>query len=143
MPTVSSILAELKEKGSDKTRKIYGKHGMDPARTFGVSVADLKVITKSIRGRQELACELLSTGKMDAMYLAGMVADGSRVSTSQLNEWADTAAGLQMIFRVHHCLAGGREPPRPLDRARVDGFRQGAPRRFRMVHLLRAARHPA
>jgi hypothetical protein len=97
MLTVASTIAELKKKGSDKTRRIYAKHGMDPERVYGVSVADLKVIAKSARGQQALACELLSTGNMDAMYLGGMIADGSALTAADLNKWADSAAGLQMI----------------------------------------------
>jgi 3-methyladenine DNA glycosylase AlkD len=97
MPTSTSILAELKKKGSEKTRAIYSRHGMDPDRVFGVSVADLKVIAKSIKGQQALAADLLATGNMDAMYLAGMVADGAKVTTFQLNQWLQIASGLQMV----------------------------------------------
>ena len=97
MPTLTSIMAELKKKGSEKTRKTYARHGMAPDRTFGVSVADLKVIAKPIKGQQALACQLYETGYMDAMYLAGMVADGSQMSTKQLNQWAEGAANVQMI----------------------------------------------
>jgi hypothetical protein len=97
MLTVPTILAQLKSKGSEQTRKIYARHGIDPQRAFGVKVADLKVIAKAIRGQQALACELLSTGNVDAMYLAGMIADGSKLSVGQLNTWAESAAGLQMI----------------------------------------------
>jgi 3-methyladenine DNA glycosylase AlkD len=64
---------------------------------FGVSVADLKVIAKTIKGQQALACELYETGNLDAMYLAGMVADGSQMTPKQLNAWAEGAANLQMI----------------------------------------------
>jgi 3-methyladenine DNA glycosylase AlkD len=64
---------------------------------FGVSIADLKVIAKTIKGQQALACELYKTGNLDAMYLAGMVADGSQMTADQLNAWAEGAAGLQMI----------------------------------------------
>jgi 3-methyladenine DNA glycosylase AlkD len=97
MPTVQSVLAELKSKGSEKTRQIYSRHGMAPDRVYGVSVADLKVIAKSIRGHQYLACDLLATGVMDAMYLAGLVADGRKVTEAQLNQWLEDAADLQMI----------------------------------------------
>ena len=97
MPTVTSVLAELKSKGKEQTRKIYSRHGMDPERVLGVSTADLKVIAKTIKGQQPLACELYSTGIMDAMYLAGMVADGSKLTREQLNQWAESAAGLQMV----------------------------------------------
>ncbi len=64
---------------------------------FGVSVADLKVIAKTIKGQQGLACELYGTGNLEAMYLAGMVADGSQMTKEQLSGWAEGAAGLQMI----------------------------------------------
>ena len=97
MPTVTAIMAELRKKGSEKTRKIYARHGMATDNMFGVSVADLKVIAKTIKGQQALACELYETGNLDAMYLAGMVADGSQMTTKQLNAWAEGAANLQMI----------------------------------------------
>jgi 3-methyladenine DNA glycosylase AlkD len=97
MPTVTSVMAELKKKGTEKTRKIYARHGMATDNMFGVSVADLKVIAKTIKGRQALACELYATGNMDAMYLAGMVADGSQMTSKELNAWAEGAANLQMI----------------------------------------------
>jgi len=97
MPTIASIMAELKKKGKESTRKIYARHGMTTENMYGVSVADLKVIAKTIKGQQALACELYATGNMDAMYLAGMVADGSQMTPKQLNAWAEGAAHLQMI----------------------------------------------
>ncbi|MFZ1085946.1 MAG: DNA alkylation repair protein [Terracidiphilus sp.] len=98
MPTVTSIMADLKSKGREQTRKIYARHGMDLERVLGVSTADMKVIAKSIKGQQALACELYGTGVMEAMYLAGMVADGAKLSREQLNAWVEGAANLQMIF---------------------------------------------
>jgi 3-methyladenine DNA glycosylase AlkD len=97
MPSVTSVMAQLKRKGTEKTRKIYARHGMLTDNMFGVSVADLKVIAKTIKGQQALACELYGTGNMDAMYLAGMVANGAQMTPKQLNEWAEEAANLQMI----------------------------------------------
>jgi 3-methyladenine DNA glycosylase AlkD len=90
-------MADLESKGSEQTRKIYARHGMDPTRIFGVSVANLKGIAKTIKGQQTLACELYATGNMDAMYLAGIVADGAKLTKAQLNGWAEAAAGHQMI----------------------------------------------
>jgi 3-methyladenine DNA glycosylase AlkD len=97
MPTVTSIMADLKKKGSEQTRKIYARHGMATENMFGVSIAELKVIAKTIKGQQALACELYDTGNLDAMYLAGMVADGSQMRKKQLDGWAEGAAGLPMI----------------------------------------------
>jgi 3-methyladenine DNA glycosylase AlkD len=90
-------MAELKKKGSEKTRKIYARHGMATDNMFGVSVADLKVVAKNIKGQQVLARELYETGNLDAMYLAGMVADGAQMTERELNAWAEGAANLQMI----------------------------------------------
>lgn len=97
MPSAPAILAELKKKGRENTRQIYARHGNAIDRTFGVSVADLKVIAKTIKGQQALALELYETGNLDAMYLAGMVADGSKMTKQQLNSWAESGANLQMI----------------------------------------------
>jgi len=97
MPTVASIMAELKKKGKESTRKIYARHGMVTENMYGVSVADLKTIAKTIKGQQALACELYATGNMDAMYLAGMVAHGAQMTPKELNAWAEGAANLQMI----------------------------------------------
>ena len=97
MISAKSVIAELKKKGSEKTRKIYANHGMPAERTFGVSIADLKKIAKTIKGQQALAHELYDTGNVDAMYLAGIVATGSQMTRKQLQTWAEGAAGAQMI----------------------------------------------
>jgi len=97
IPTAATILTDLKSKGKENTRKIYTRHGMDPARVYGVSVADLKLIAKTIKKQQALALELYATGIMDAMYLAGMVANGAQMTPAQLNAWAEASTGLPMI----------------------------------------------
>ena len=97
MPTAKSIVADLKSKGNEKTRALYGRHGMVAERCLGVNVADLKIVLKTIKGQQALAMELYETGVMEAMYLAGMVADGAKMSEKQLMAWAEGAAGMQMI----------------------------------------------
>lgn len=87
---VSQVMTELKKKGSAQTVKIFSRHGA-PENMFGVKVADLKLIAKKIKGDQELACELYATGNSDAMYLAGLVADGSQMTKRDLENWARQA----------------------------------------------------
>jgi hypothetical protein len=87
---LSQVLTELKKKGKEQTRKTYARHGIDIP-MFGVSVADLKTIAKKIKGDQALALELYDTGNYDAMYLAGLVADGSQMTKKQLEHWAKRA----------------------------------------------------
>ncbi|MFT7640607.1 MAG: 3-methyladenine DNA glycosylase AlkD, partial [Pirellulaceae bacterium] len=87
MTTATAVMTQLKEKGTEKTRKMYWKHGA-PENLFGVSIADMKTIAKKLKGQQNLALELYETGNGDAMYLAGMVADGSQMTKRQLQSWA-------------------------------------------------------
>jgi len=96
-PTAATILADLKSKGKESTRKIYARHGMDATHAYGVSVADLKLVAKTIKKQQALALELYGTGNLDARYLAGMVAGGAQMTRDQLNSWAEGASGMQMI----------------------------------------------
>ncbi len=90
-------MTELKKKGTEKGRTMYARHGTPADKCLGVSNADLKLIAKTIKGDQALAYELYDTGIMDAMYLAGMVADGSQMTKAQVEDWAAGAADLQMI----------------------------------------------
>ncbi len=90
MNTVKQVMAELKTKGNEQTLAIVRRLGA-PSNTFGVKAADLKVIAKSIKGNQELAYKLYETGNGDAMYLAGLVADGSQMSKKQLQSWVKAA----------------------------------------------------
>jgi 3-methyladenine DNA glycosylase AlkD len=97
MATVEGVVKELRAKGKEKTRAIYIRHGMTAEKTLGVSTADMKAVAKKLRGEQALAMELYATGIFEARYLAGMVADGKKMTRKELNAWAEGAAGMPMI----------------------------------------------
>lgn len=88
MTTIKQVMAALEKKGDPRRLGTFGNHGAPPDKMFGVSVADMKVIAKQIKGNQELAYALYETGNGDAQYLAGMVADGSQMKKGQLDAWA-------------------------------------------------------
>jgi 3-methyladenine DNA glycosylase AlkD len=88
---LADVMSELEKKGSQQTRKTYARHGVNIP-MFGVKIADLKTIAKKIKGQQDLALALYDTGNYDAMYLAGMVADGSQMSKLQLEKWASATS---------------------------------------------------
>lgn len=90
MPTIESILKELETLGTEQTRKTYRRHGA-PEPMYGVKVGDLKKIAKKIKNQQEIALGLYETGNIDAMYLAGIVADGSQMTKAELERWARQA----------------------------------------------------
>ena len=91
MKTVDEVMAALEEKGNPQRIKVFANHGAPTDKMFGVSVADMKVIAKAVKGQQALALELYETGHSDAMYLAGMVAKGSQMSQDLLDAWANGA----------------------------------------------------
>lgn len=82
MSTVTQVMKKLKSKGNPQRRELFKRHGARD-RLYGVSVADMKVIARTIKGEHDLACGLYETGNYDAMYLAGMVADGKQMTNKQ------------------------------------------------------------
>lgn len=93
MPTVRSVLAELKKASDPQTKKTLIRHGTPPDKLYGVKVGNMKPIAKKLKGEQQLALDLFDTDNRDAMYLAGLVVDGSRMTRTQLNAWIRQARG--------------------------------------------------
>lgn len=85
--TVKEVMKTLESMGSEQTRKIYKKHGAD-CPIFGVKVGDLKTIVKKVKKNHELSLALFETGNGDAMYLAGLIADETKMTKSDLKRWA-------------------------------------------------------
>jgi 3-methyladenine DNA glycosylase AlkD len=86
--TTEQIMKELEKKGSESIRKIFQNHG-NSGPMYGVKVGDLKVIQKKVKKDHELAMELFATGNYDAMYLAGLIADESKMSKKDIQQWAE------------------------------------------------------
>lgn len=88
--TTQQIMDELKKKGSETIKRIFLNHGAKEP-LFGVKIADLKVIQKKVKKDHQLAMELYATGNSDAMYLAGLIADESKMSKKDIQGWAEKA----------------------------------------------------
>jgi hypothetical protein len=86
--TKEQIMKELEKKGSESIKKIFLNHGAKGP-MFGVKVGDLKVIQKKVKKDHQLAMELFGTGIYDAMYLAGLIADESKMSKKDIQQWAE------------------------------------------------------
>lgn len=93
--TLDEVMAALAAKGNETTKRTLMKHGAKEP-FFGVRIGDMKPIQKKVRGDQALALQLFATGNGDAQYLAGMIADGGKMTAAQLRTWAKTASW-QMI----------------------------------------------
>ena len=92
MQTLAEVMFELERLGTEQTRRTFVRHGAPPDQMFGVKIGDMKTILKKIKGRQELALELYDTGNSDAMYLAGLVANGALMTKKKLESWARGAS---------------------------------------------------
>jgi 3-methyladenine DNA glycosylase AlkD len=88
--TAKEILTQLEAFGDERTKNTLMKHGAKEP-IFGVKVADLKKILKKTKKNHELSLELYETGNSDAMYLAGLMADESKITKEQLNDWVKQA----------------------------------------------------
>ena len=86
--TKDQVMSELKKKGSESIKKILQNHGATEP-LYGVKIADLKVIQKKVKKDHELAIDLFETGNYDAMYLAGLIADESKMSRKDIQQWAE------------------------------------------------------
>jgi 3-methyladenine DNA glycosylase AlkD len=88
--TVNEIMEELQKMGSAQTKKTYLNHGaLEPL--FGVKVGDLKTIVKKVKKNHELSLELYQTNNSDAMYLAGLIADETKITVNDLQKWVKKA----------------------------------------------------
>lgn len=88
--TLREVMDAIKSYGSATIKNILIKHGgQEPI--YGAKVGDLKVLQKKIKKDQALAMALYDSGVYDAMYLAGLVADGAAMTEQQLQQWAEHA----------------------------------------------------
>jgi len=87
---LQEVLDELQTYGNETTKRTYMHHGaVEPF--WGVKVSDMKIILKKIKNNQELAMQLYDSGISDAMYLAGLVANGAKMSKEKIKSWAENA----------------------------------------------------
>ena len=92
MNSLSEVMGSLQALGNPQTIKVLSRHGAPVDSMFGVKIGDLKPIQKKIKGNQKLAMQLYATGNSDAMYLAGLVADGRLMKKTELKSWAKNAS---------------------------------------------------
>src|SRR5262245_47549022 len=98
--TAQDIIDEIKPLGTESYKKVMLNHGVrEPF--FGVKIEDLKKIQKRIKKDYQLALDLYETGISEAMYLAGLIADESKMTKKDLQRWVDGAyCGLHSEYTV-------------------------------------------
>ncbi|HET6204932.1 MAG TPA: DNA alkylation repair protein [Planctomycetota bacterium] len=104
--TFDEAMSALETAGSAQTRKTYARHGAaEPM--FGVSFAVLKALVKRIGVDHELARALWATENFDARNLAVKVADPARMSSAELDRWAEAPSARMVCAYVAQLAAEG------------------------------------
>ena len=84
--SASDIVTQLRSLGREPYKKVLLNHGVaEPV--LGVKVEDLKKIQKRVKKDYALSLELYDTGIYDAQYLAGLIADETKVTPKDLRRW--------------------------------------------------------
>lgn len=102
--TAAEILKELESYGEESIKNTLMKHGAKEP-FFGVKVENLKKIIKKTKKNHELSLELYKTGNSDAMYLAGLMADETKITEAQLDEWVENAYWYYLSEHAVPCVA--------------------------------------
>ena len=88
--SVEQVMEELKLMGNENTARIYKNRNMN-IDVYGVKIADLKKIVKRTKKNHELSLVLYDTNNYDAMYLAGLIADETKITKEQLQKWVENS----------------------------------------------------
>ncbi|GGX09655.1 DNA alkylation repair protein [Undibacterium macrobrachii] len=87
---VQQVVAQLQSLGLDSYRNTMLKHGAQEP-ILGVKIDEMKKLMKPYKNDLGFACALFDTGIYDAQYMAGLLADGSKMTEAQLQHWVENA----------------------------------------------------
>jgi 3-methyladenine DNA glycosylase AlkD len=89
--TAADILNELEPLGNENYKQIMLRHFVKEP-VFGVKIEYMKRIIKRIGHKHyKLALDLYDTGVYDARYMAGLIADETKMTKKDLEHWLKTA----------------------------------------------------
>jgi len=87
--TYNEVMKKLESLGTEQYRKIYLNHGND-LDMFGVSMANLKKVVKSIIKDTDLGYKLLNSGNSDAIYMSQWMVDSTNLTINDLESIIET-----------------------------------------------------
>jgi 3-methyladenine DNA glycosylase AlkD len=86
---VAAVLKWFERKGSARVRDdMQNRYAIHAKQSFGVSVANIRLLAREIGTDHALAIELWKTGWYEARMLTSFVADPELVTPSQMDAWA-------------------------------------------------------
>jgi len=85
---VAESLAWLERRGTKRNRDAMLRYGIIAPKAFGVSVGDIKQLSKRLGSDHELALALWDTGWYEARMLAPFVDEPEKVTAAKMTKWA-------------------------------------------------------
>jgi len=82
------IIQKLHSMGDSKAVKGMARYGINPKNNLGVSIYKLRPLAKEIGHNHDLALQLWDSGIHDARLLAVFVDDPEKVTSDQMDVWA-------------------------------------------------------
>jgi len=83
----AAILKELRSLGSEANRAGQARFGINTARAYGVSIANLRPIARRLKRDHELAAALWASGVHEARILAAFIDEPEKVTPDQMDAW--------------------------------------------------------
>lgn len=81
------ILGQLKRRGSKKNVEGMARYGIVAKKVMGVSIGDLRTISKGYGRNHELAKALWKSGVYEARMLVAFVGDPEQLTPAQMDAW--------------------------------------------------------
>ncbi len=85
--TVDSVLAELRQVGSEENRAGMARFGVNTDKAFGVPMAFTRPFARKVGKSPALSAALWQTGFHEARILAGLIADPKAITPDQMDAW--------------------------------------------------------
>jgi 3-methyladenine DNA glycosylase AlkD len=82
-----TVLARLEKLGTRKTREGFARYGIHVTKAFGVTMAAMQKLAKTVGRSHALAQDLWDSGWYEARILASFVDERERVTPAQMDRW--------------------------------------------------------
>jgi 3-methyladenine DNA glycosylase AlkD len=87
MASVKDVLDKLQSKARPEQLKGMAKYGMAVEQRLGVSVPDMRKLSKEIGKDHKLALDLWKTGIAEARIVASMIGDPDKLTEDEMEDW--------------------------------------------------------
>src|SRR3989337_3331403 len=99
------VISKLKSLKNQKNVEGMARFGINPKNTLGISIYDLRKISKGIDRDHNLALELWKSGIHEARILAGFVDEPEKVTEVQLEKWVKDFDSWDTVDQVSALIA--------------------------------------